>query len=265
MRKGFTFIEIALVIIIIGLLLGGVFYARSLIKQAEIRASISEVGRITKSIQMFLDKYGQFPGDFTQAAAFWGADAGCPGTGFNTDPKKATCSGNGDNTIGTCCYGDTTEWYRAWQHLADAEMLDGQFTGVGGNVTGPRLLGMSVPRSSYTGGGYTLLFAYVDAITTESFAYTPQHLIEFGSVRDACAGGASAVDCITNGPLLKPLDALDIDKKLDDGKPGLGKVRARPSTSTINPGCTSTADPLTSAYNVGNGNPLCALQFNTGY
>ena len=70
MRKqsGFTLIEIAIVLVIIGLLLGGVLKGQELINTARVRALNNNVDGITAAWFSFQDRYRGFPGDYSQAA-----------------------------------------------------------------------------------------------------------------------------------------------------------------------------------------------------
>lgn len=62
-QKGFTLIELAGVMVIIGLLVGGIFVGRDLIKAAEIRATINQITMFDTAIYAFRLKYGCLPGD----------------------------------------------------------------------------------------------------------------------------------------------------------------------------------------------------------
>jgi len=271
--SGYTLLEMAIVLIIIALLTGGIVVGRNLVEQSIKRAVLAEMDKYIKAVRLFSDRYNQLPGDINRAEALWGSDTvnGCPGVfSAGTVPQTPTCNGDGNGTIGSfdgTNFTHTTEWYRAWQHMANAGVIDGQYSGVGGNATSDLLLGKSVPKSAYAGGGYMLLFRYYNGTpaSAEDFLFTGQHVLEFGAVDSGCAGGADTTSCITHGALLTPSDALEIDDKIDDGVPGTGVVMGRPSTSTLNPGCTTTANATTSQYNVSNTVAACGLIVGTGF
>lgn len=75
-QKGFTLVEIAIVLVIIGLLLGGVLKGQELIKSSKIKATVGEVKSLQAAIYTFQDKYRYLPGDFNAATTtFTGAAA----------------------------------------------------------------------------------------------------------------------------------------------------------------------------------------------
>ena len=66
-QQGFTLIEIAIVLVIIGLLLGGILQGQSLINSARVRNLISQVDGVKAAFYGFQDRYRALPGDFSQA------------------------------------------------------------------------------------------------------------------------------------------------------------------------------------------------------
>jgi prepilin-type N-terminal cleavage/methylation domain-containing protein len=118
MRKqtGFTLIEIAIVLVIIGLLLGGVLKGQELITSARVRNLISQQDGIKAAYFGFLDRFRALPGDYSQAST-------------NIANVAAGANGNGNGQIVSAAGGSTIdEHIAAWDHLSKAGFINGSFT-----------------------------------------------------------------------------------------------------------------------------------------
>ncbi|MDP3124896.1 MAG: prepilin-type N-terminal cleavage/methylation domain-containing protein, partial [Thiobacillus sp.] len=117
-QSGFTLIEIAIVLVIIGLLLGGILKGQELITQGRIRNVANDFQSMTAAINLYQDRYRAIPGDDIGAATRW-AVAG-----------TSTTSGNGNGVVaGT--YNSTTigdESRLFWHHLRLAGLVGGPTT-----------------------------------------------------------------------------------------------------------------------------------------
>jgi len=115
MRKtqtGFTLIEIAIVLVIIGLLLGGVLKGQELITSARVRNLISNQDGVKAAYFGFLDRYRALPGDYGAAIA--------------NIPNCAACQ-NGDNNGQILVFGAILESISAWEHLSKAGFITGSY------------------------------------------------------------------------------------------------------------------------------------------
>ena len=217
--------------------------------------------RFKQVIGTFKAKYSYLPGDMPNAESFWGSDSTCPNTASNTIPKTATCNGTGDGMIGNWNYitgtigGSAYESFRAWQQLANANLIPGGYTG----VTGPAgnfnpVPGLNSPKPGYRGTSYSLFWLYNPngAVASGTYAHAPDHVIVFGAVT-AAAGSA--------GPFLTSAEAMQIDGKIDDGHPGLGNIQGPASA----PNCTTGSDPNSAIYNSATTNQSCWLYFHLGF
>lgn len=74
-QQGFTLIEIAIVLVIIGLLVGGVLKGQELIKNAQVRKTIGNMDELKASVFGFQDRFRASAGDMTNAAALIGGNA----------------------------------------------------------------------------------------------------------------------------------------------------------------------------------------------
>lgn len=110
-QNGFTLIEIAIVLVIIGLLLGGVLKGQELITSARVRNLISQQDGFKAAYFAFQDRYRALPGDYAQAT---------------TNIIGATQNGNGNGQI----EGGATlnESILAWEHLSRAGFINGSYT-----------------------------------------------------------------------------------------------------------------------------------------
>ena len=72
-QRGFTLIEISIVLIIIGLLLGGVLKGQEMINDAKIRNIEQDMAGIAAAIHTYQDRYKALPGDDKRAAGRWAA------------------------------------------------------------------------------------------------------------------------------------------------------------------------------------------------
>src|SRR6185312_11880077 len=81
-RSGFTLIELSIVLVIIGLIVGGVLVGQDLIRAAEIRATVGQYEKYNAAINTFRSKYNGIPGDLLEASAT--AFGLCPTAGCTT-------------------------------------------------------------------------------------------------------------------------------------------------------------------------------------
>src|SRR4030088_3250787 len=88
----FTLVEIAIVLVIIGLLLGGILKGQEMITQAKIKNIVNDFNGITAAINSYQDRYKALPGDDLGAQARWTSIVGTDSTIGN---------GNGDGQFGT--------------------------------------------------------------------------------------------------------------------------------------------------------------------
>ena len=108
--SGFTLIEIAIVLVIIGLLLGGVLKGQELITSARVRNLISQQDGIKAAFFGFQDRYRALPGDYASASA---------------NIAGVTNNGNGNGQIEGP---PATEDILVWDHLSHAGFINGQYT-----------------------------------------------------------------------------------------------------------------------------------------
>jgi hypothetical protein len=199
---------------------GGVLSGQSLIRAAELRAVGTEYSRYVTSIQTFRDKYFAIPGDMTNATAFWGfaGSTNCTNSSGTATTSPGTCDGNGDGRLQTAAAASQTgEFTQFWRQLALTGLIEGTYTGNSGSgSTQHCALGTNCPRSKLGnagwGAGYWL---NTNTSDTYNFAYDYGNNLRFGTEFAISTPGGAA---------LKPEEAWNIDTKLDDGRPGSGRI-----------------------------------------
>jgi prepilin-type N-terminal cleavage/methylation domain-containing protein len=80
-QKGFTLVEIAIVLVIIGLLLGGILKGQEMITQAKIKNVMADYSGISAAYHGYQDRYRTIPGDDSGANARWTLGIAAPATG----------------------------------------------------------------------------------------------------------------------------------------------------------------------------------------
>ena len=224
MKKGFSLVELSIVIIIIGLLFVGVSAGSSLIQQAKLRTIMNEMRMIETAIKTFVVAYNDLPGDMPNAYDIWGDDCG------PNSLAGAGCNGNDNGVIGATrsfigMDPKNTERYRFWQHMSLAEVIDGSFTGLGNNNC---MASSTVPchdsdNSFESKFSDDLLFVLMD------FGYAASSMPEsWNTVNifkiDRNSSGYTFND---SGGAFTAQDLYNIDKKLDDGKGISGSIQGR--------------------------------------
>lgn len=265
MRQGFSLLELSIVLVIIGLITGGIMAGQSMVRAAELRSVVTDIRKYQSAVNTFRDKYQALPGDMKNATAYWGALAdGGPSAACSTAAPSgtATCNGNGNGQVEDL--NDSTyiqsENFRFWQHLANAGLVEGSYTGesspAGGVIASP---GVNVPASKISGAGYS-----VEAPCSGSATKCDNTSIDYGNIIEFGAGNASSY---TYSNTISPADAYSIDSKIDDGFPTRGTVRQwvgyNSSFSGTGGNCSSGASftDVAAMYTLTYSGIACSLEF----
>lgn len=115
-QSGFTLIEIAIVLVIIGLLLGGILRGQELITQGRIRNVSNDLQSMTAAINLYQGRYLALPGDDAGAAARWTIAAPAPSAG---------AVGDGSISGAYNAAAATDESRQFWLHLRRAGLVGG--------------------------------------------------------------------------------------------------------------------------------------------
>lgn len=279
-QQGFTLIELSIVLVIIGLIVGGVLVGQDLIKAAEQRALIAQIEKYNSAVNTFRGKYNAMPGDMAQL------DAAAFGL-FQLTKANPLGQGDGNGLIEGGASGSALaegETLVFWRHLSDANLVDGSY-----GVVSPSLIVASTgfPTGAVTNVAQSIPQAKLGPAGS-IVVYSISGLNYYQVIPVA---GISAAGVFTSGTSgMTPTQAFNIDAKLDDGAPNTGIVRARsinaaasliaaptqtlfaPSVNAASTAATCTVgvafgDPAfnTNTYNriaaTGGNDPSCSLSF----
>ncbi len=236
---GFTLIELSIVLVIIGLIVGGVLVGQNLINAATVRSQITQIERFNTAARTFRVKYGYLPGDIPdpQASSFGfaarGAYAG-QGDGNGIIVGNHGCSGcdSGEKEAA----GETVMF---WVDLNKAGLIEGSFTTAtsstepGSDITGSAV-GNYLPSAKIGQGNY--IYVWAGGSFSGGWVYTGVNYYGISAVSTILA--ASLGGKVSSTPGLSVSQAYNIDQKIDDGLPQTGKVVA------IYLGTAGSGDPI---------------------
>ena len=253
-QRGFTLIELSIVLVIIGLITGSVLVGRDLIKAAAIRAAVSQMERYNAAVHTFQTKFdNNIPGDMSATdAQRFGLFPG-PGNNNGIIDADGTINGVVVGSQGNC--GEATVF---WRHLSDAGMIEGSYgvngagaldpaTGyptamLGGNPFPLTSIYLFIPQSKMGGGMFVLIRTAGNFVNYTGVNYGEYYTSGLTSMSQA-GWGASL--------LLTPHQVRSVDVKMDDGMPFTGRVQ---STSGVG-GWAATPTAGVCVYGVALTNP----------
>ena len=207
-QTGFTLVEIAIVLVIIGLLLGGILKGQEMITQAKIKNVINDMNGITAALNSYQDRYRSLPGDDKGATARWGA---------------TIAQGDGDGVISGkwVPLAVTDETALFWHHLRLAGFISGTGTDSPFNAVSGKM-GVQTGQGPAAAAAATAVFATVGP--------------------PAIAGFTGLIMCSANLP---DKMAISVDAQVDDGNAQSGSVRGVDQAGVANP---APAAALTTGY-----------------
>lgn len=270
-QKGFTLVELAIVMTIIGLLIGGILKGQELMENARLTATVSQVKAYEAATTTFRDSFNAFPGDMGAA------DTRVPNCNVNCVPLGgAGAAGNaviGDVGWAAGGYvpqlpaagmanpptaiGEETQLY--WIHLLQTDLISGITDAAIQNATAPAW-GVTHPNARLSGG---FIVGYGDG--TGGLGMPAATVGPAGTTLVLVTAPNEQMDETLVGQLpISATRAAQIDRKMDDGKPNSGFVQAWGLNGAGTPGadvCVNDTDPTNLLYFEANSRKSCGLIF----
>lgn len=245
MKKGFTLVELSIVLVIIGLLIGGILVGQSLIESARIQKFVRTLDQIDSAIALFESKFKKLPGD----SPFH--DAAGDGDG---EVENSITNGGATNSFANYNF----EVANFWRHLQQDNFLDKEYDTFSNNASTTGLVpGTHFPTVELGEEGGIVVVHDTRSTATNYTRY--YYVCGYNTVpNDDTLSSARA-------GFLTPIEALSIDTKLDDGVAGgltsyidyTERVFARNDFSGVS--CTSGSD-----YDASSDDPACCLRIRLG-
>ena len=207
-KKGFTLVELSIVLVIIGLLIGGILAAQSMISTTKIQNFIRQVQQVDIAVSNFQTKFNGLPGD---AIAFGGN-----GNGFIEDDSGPGCE----------CFSFAGEISNFWVNLQQSGFNptdNFKFSSVatGNLMTAPNINILPIALGKNTG----MWAGHIDDTQDFPMRPLPQNNSYVVGLFTLQAGQITPVSLDEVSDSIDYSDALAIDTKIDDGDFGNGNVR----------------------------------------
>ena len=209
-RTGFSIVELAIVLVIISLLISAVLAGGKLLNQAKLRSVINDFNMYKNAYNTFYLTYDELPGDMKSknALAYFG----------ETHSYASLKNGKeGDMIINGYVEGIIALW-----HLKLAKIISGEYDG---RYQKSEIVGVTVGSAKYADDAGFFFFATNDFGNAwhyeehRVYRYHNKNILAFGKVKE------ETIETLSDS-VLKPADAYNIDRKLDDGLPNSGNIAA---------------------------------------
>jgi len=232
-HQGFTLIELSIVLVIIGLIVGGVLVGQNLIAAGEVRAQITQIEKYNTAANTFRGKYGYLPGDIPNPTAGQfgfvqrGAVAGeGDGNGILQAVSSAACNNTG-------CLSGTFEGagevVMFWVDLSTIGLIDGGFntatpaTIPSADITGTNI-NLYLPQAKIGRGNY--VYVWSSTYWSAGTGFVSLGVNYFGLSAANNIPASSNQGKMTSTANIPVAQAYAIDTKIDDGMPQSGNVMA---------------------------------------
>ncbi len=293
-RRGFTLIELSIVLVIIGLIVGGILVGQDLIAAAAIRAQITQIERYNTAVNTFRGKYGYLPGDIPdpQASQFGFSARGQYAGEGDGDGIIMGLFANAPNSNAGGAQSMAGENAMFWEDLSTAKLIDQTFntatsTAIQACLTDVTNTSKYYPQAKL--GNNNFVFVVSDGYYPAGGPWVGSGVNYFNvsapnlAISGQCSSGYGQIRFTGQTTFgISVNQAALIDTKIDDGLPQSGKVMAQtvigwtlvwassapngfsnglhgiagPAYTTMTPGTSTTC------YDNGSGSG--AMQYSTG-
>jgi|GEM_PF-980226 len=218
---GFTLLEMSVVIVVIGLVVGGVVVGRNLIDNARINGTISQLDKYRAASSIFENKYNYLPGDIPSTVM---QKVGIPFCTIGTCWQVGYGDGNG--VISSARNSEATNF---WMHLSYDGLIEGQYKYLARNedTNTSGKISDYLPQAKL---GENLYFYVWGGGLPTNWPSAPNgyndglNYMTIDSVSRYC--GYSSCGVWGSDSKMQVMQAYNIDKKIDDGLPNSGNVWA---------------------------------------
>lgn len=231
-QRGFTLVEIAIVLVIIGLLIGGVLRGQELLNSARINSISAQASSIQTAYFGFVDRYKALPGDMTAAQVVL----------INSSTAPASASGDGNVLLA-----DSPAFFNNLAQAGFISCTPCSSTGIVTPGTGGAAASYTAPTAGLTAAntmvnvyGQPLAFQFNTGATTGSTAVTGSSTA--GAINFMATTAEISKPLLTTGGQIASNMLAEMDRKADDGNPAGGSFRYTDIVAT-----TSTAAPFVGA------------------
>jgi len=241
---GFTLVELAVVMIIIGVLIGGVLKGQEMIQGARVTKTASNLESFTAAHNIFYDQFGALPGDINGL----GRLPGCTLANFCASGNLDTVVGVPIDNANNNTAGELAESIQYWKHLAMTGIISG-VNPAASNIPANSSIGQSHPGTPL-GGVYN------------AFETDPAGFNDYGAPGVNIVITQMPNVTTTAGAFLSMMHVSQIDLRLDDGAPNTGTVTAEYQSQNCDNGNGPNAP-----QNQYTGDPTgrCILYYSMGF
>jgi len=206
--RGFTLVEMSIVLVIIGLIIGGILKGQEIIATARQKAVINQVNAVRAAANTYFDRYRSLPGDDPTAKTALDSNLNNGDGNGALESTAGTANGIADDVSGSL------ENYTFFNALVAANLLNGgQVTASSAAVPANLKFGITaLPASPISGAGLTVVYAQHSGDGVGATSVTTHWLRVQKSPT-------------TPGNSVSPRTLANIDTQTDDGLPYTGGVR----------------------------------------